>query len=317
MARVEFLKDMIRMSMRFVPNQLLAYRLCASQGHWLIQAPPGFRVDECLADGMPGHWLSHPERCGPRVILYLHGGGYAIGSNRTHIELACRIAEAAEAQVFMLEYRLAPENPYPAALDDAVAAYRYLLRHGVRSDQIVIAGDSAGGGLSLATAMRLRDLGDPQPAAVVGLSPWLDLDCHLSSRSPRQPHDPLMTPERIRYFADRYAGIVDKRDPGISPFFGELSDLPPTLIQVGQDEILLCEAQAFRERALASGVSLELQVWPDMFHVWHFASRVLREGQQAIDEIGRFVQQWVPVYWRDALDSEVSAAWRGMRLASA
>lgn len=299
MTRISVLKNMIRLGMRFVPNQLGAYRFCAAQGRWLIQAPPGFQMTECLVDGMPGLWLGHVDKCQPRVVLYLHGGGYAIGSNRTHVELACRIAEAAEAQVFMLEYRLAPENPYPAALDDAVHAYRYLLANGVRAEQIVVAGDSAGGGLTFATVMRLKALGIALPAAVVGLSPWLDLSCSLSAVSPRQPHDPLMTHQRIRHFAELYSGRHAATEPGISPLFGDPEGLPPTLIQVGGDEILVCEARAFQELAQAAGVALELQEWPGMFHVWHFAARLLPEGARAIAAIGDFVRRSVPVYQRD------------------
>ncbi|MBK8971687.1 MAG: alpha/beta hydrolase [Hahellaceae bacterium] len=308
MTRVKLIKDMIRMGMRFVPNHLLAYRFFSLQGHWLFQLPPGFHAHPGQVAGLQALWLSHESRCQPRVLLYLHGGGYVIGSNQTHLELACRIAEAAEAQVFMLEYRLAPENPYPAALDDALFAYRYLLSQGVRHDQIIIAGDSAGGGLALATVMRLRDLGMPMPAAAVGLSPWLDLSCELSAVSPRQQHDPLMTHQRIKHFADHYAQQTCKRDPGLSPFFGELEGLPPCLVQVGGDEILLCEARAFHARAEAQGASVELQIWPDMFHVWHFAARILPESHRAIEAIGEFIQRQVPVFQRPSTETDAFKA---------
>ncbi len=249
---------------------------------------------------MPALWLSHKSDCESRVILYLHGGGYVVGSNRTHLELACRIGQASQAQVMMLEYRLAPENPYPAALDDAVISYRYLLENGVKAQNIIVAGDSAGGGLTVALLLALRDAAMPMPAGAVCLSPWLDLSCSFSSQSPRLRRDPLITPERIRFFARHYASGHSLLVPGISPFYGELQGLPPMLIQIGGDEILLNECKLFSRRAQRYDVPVQLHVWPHMFHVWHMAARILPQAQSAIADIGEFVQQQVPLTMRDA-----------------
>ncbi|OZG75273.1 esterase [Hahella sp. CCB-MM4] len=300
MNRTKVVKDMIRLGMRFIPNHLLAYRLCASQSIWFVHPPTGFRCEAGLAFGIPALWLSHERECDARVILYLHGGGYVVGSTRTHLELACRIGRASQAQVMMLEYRLAPENPYPAALEDAVLAYQYLLDNGVKAHNIIVAGDSAGGGLTLATVMAIRDSGLPVPAGAVCLSPWLDLSCCFSSISHRIQRDPIITPERVRFFARHYAAGQSLIDPGISPYFGDLRDLPPVLIQVGSDEILLNECKYFCRRAKRIGVPVHLHVWPHMFHVWHFAARLLPQSRSAIRDIGQFVQTQAPVHRRKA-----------------
>lgn len=300
MGRAYWLKELIRLGISMVPNELSAYRFCSRQGHRLARVPSGFDLTPCLTQGMPGLWIHHPPTCKSRVILYLHGGGYVIGSNRTHLDLACRLARAAEAQVFMLEYRLAPEHPYPAALEDAVLAYQHLLGHGVRPDQVVIAGDSAGGGLTVATLMALRDRKLPLPAAGVCLSPWLDLSCSLSSQSRRQVCDPLLTPSRIRKFADYYAQGEEKSRPGISPFFGDPKGLPPLMLQVGRDEILLEEIEQFAANVRLHGGFVDLDIWHGMFHVWQMTASLLPDGARAITRLGEFIQREVPVYRREA-----------------
>ncbi len=295
MTRAAIIKSLIRLGIRFVPNELTAYRFFSGTGHYLIHAPKDFQVDATRVENIPVLWVNHRTHCSSRVILYLHGGGYTIGSNRTHLELAARIARAAKAQMLMVEYRLAPEHPYPAALEDAMTAYQYLLHERVSPEKIVIAGDSAGGGLAVALLQSLRDKKMPAPAGAVCLSPWLDLSCSMSSLSTTRKRDPLITPGRIRFFARHYAGINDRTQPGLSPFFGELDNLPPILIQVGGDEILLPECKLFTSRANQRGSSVELQVWPGMFHVWQFAARFLPEGRQAIQKIGMFIRDVSPV----------------------
>ncbi|RMF17024.1 MAG: alpha/beta hydrolase [Gammaproteobacteria bacterium] len=293
--RTEWLKAMIRNGMRFIPNTLDAYRFCSSQSFWLVHPSRNVEVDRVRHVEPQGVWVSHRKGCSSRVVLYLHGGGYVIGSTRTHLELAGRIARAARAQIYMPEYRLAPEHPFPAALNDAMDAYRYLLDEQVDPARIVIAGDSAGGGLALATLQAIRDAALPMPAAAVALSPWLDLSCSLCAHSSRRGHDPLITAARIRFFARQYAGGQDPAHPGMSPLHGHLQGLPPTLIQVGGDEILMEECQAYARRARLHGSAVTLDVWPHMFHVWHFASRILPEGGHALRDIGLFIRTHVPV----------------------
>ncbi len=303
MQRVVAMKRAIRLGIRLVPNRLGAYRFCARVAPLLIRAPAHCAVDWMTVGERPALWLAHQRHCDSRVVLYLHGGGYAIGSNRTHIELAGRLARAARAQVLMLEYRLAPENPFPAAVEDVLSAYRYLLEQRVGAGQVLLAGDSAGGGLAVATAMAIRDLGLPAPAGVVGISPWLDLSCGLSSAFAAQSRDPLITPSRIRFFAGHYAAGRDPTHPWMSPLFGELEDLPPTLIQVGSDEILLAECRAFAERAARVRVPVMVEEWPNMFHVWHMTAGLLPEGRQAIRRIGRFVREVAPAAPDDMIAS--------------
>lgn len=295
MNRAMLIKSFIRLGIRLVPNELTAYRFFSGGGHLLVRPPKNFQIDATRVDDIPVLWVNHRTDCSSRVILYLHGGGYAIGSNRTHLELAARIARAAKSQMLMVEYRLAPEHPYPAGLNDALKVYQYLLKERVLPEKIVIAGDSAGGGLAIALLQTLRDKKIPMPAAAVCLSPWLDLSCSISSLSKTLKRDPLITPKRIRFFAKHYAGINDRTQPGLSPFFGELDNLPPMLIQVGGDEILLPECKLFTKRANKLGSVVELQVWPGMFHVWQFAASILPEGQQAIQKIGLFIRKASPV----------------------
>ncbi len=295
MNRAELIKQVIRLGMKIIPNKLSAYRFCSNSGHYLVRPPKHFQIDVARVGEVQVAWLNHRTHCSSRVILYLHGGGYAIGSNYTHLELAARIGRAAKAQVAMAEYRLAPEHPYPAALEDAYAVYDYLLQQRIDPSRIVIAGDSAGGGLTVALLQYIKKQKRPMPAGAVCLSPWLDLSCSISTLSKELSQDPLISPERIKYFARHYAGNADRTQPGLSPFFGDLSGLPPILIQVGEDEILLAECRLFTKRANQRGSAVELEVWPGMFHVWQFAARFLPEARTAINKIGLFVRRIAPV----------------------
>lgn len=293
--RQNLIKQLIRVSMRFVPNDLVSYRLFARSAPFFFRPGKDYQIDHTHIGSIPVTWINHRTLCSSRVVLYLHGGGYAIGSVQTHMELVARIARAARAQVLMVEYRLAPEHPYPAALHDALAAYRYLLGERVAPEKIVVAGDSAGGGLSVALLQEIRNQRLPAPAGAVCLSPWLDLSCSLSTHAQTVQLDPLISPHRIRFFARHYAAQHDRTHPGISPFFGELEQLPPILIQVGSDEVLLPECELFCRRAKNHGTRVELEVWPGMFHVWQFAARFLPEGRQAINKIGMFIREVAPV----------------------
>lgn len=301
MEPVVAMKTVIRLGIRFVPNRLGAYRLFSRLAPILIRPPAGCAIDQLEVGDRSALWLAHPHHCDARVVLYLHGGGYTIGSNRTHVELAGRLARAARAQVLMVDYRLAPEHPFPAAIEDALAAYRYLLDRRVGARQIILAGDSAGGGLAVALALAIRDLGLARPAGVVGISPWLDLSCRLSAAQAPRSRDPLISPARIDFFARQYLGGHERTHPWISPLYGDLRDLPPMLIQVGSDEILLPECKAFARRGRRAGNLIRLEEWPDMFHVWHFAAGLLPEGRQAIHRIGRFSAEVAPTGERSSL----------------
>jgi monoterpene epsilon-lactone hydrolase len=249
------------------------------------------KCEAVSAGGVPAEWIVPPEAAEDRVILYLHGGGYVMGSINTHRAMIARIARASHAKALALDYRMAPEYPFPAAVDDACAAYRWLIAEEYKPGRIVIAGDSAGGGLTLATLLALRDSGAPLPAAAVPISPWTDLEGTGASVETRAAADPMVDKEGLVRMGKMYIGDRDPKNPLASPLYADYKGLPPMLIQVGDAEILLDDATRVAERARAAGVKVELEAWPEMFHVWHVFAKILPEGQQAIDRIGEYVLQ--------------------------
>jgi acetyl esterase/lipase len=192
--------------------------------------------------------------------------------------------------VFAIDYRLAPEHPFPAAVEDAVAGYRWLLSTGVDPAQIIIGGDSAGGGLTVATLVALKDAGERLPSGAVCISPWTDMALTGESLVSKAEADPMITTDGITRVRDAYVGAADPRAPLASPIYAGLSGLPPMLIHVGENEVLLDDSTRLAERAKAAGVDVTLEVWPEMFHVWHFFAAMLPEGQQAIERIGEWVR---------------------------
>ncbi len=251
--------------------------------------PADIRYLPLAVGDVPAEWISWRDP-GPGVILYLHGGAYALGSINTHREFIARLASAARASCLALGYRLAPEHPYPAALEDGLTAYRWLLSHGYNPSQIILAGDSAGGGLALAMLLALRDASEPLAAGAICISPWTDLTATGASIQSKAKVDSILDPKSLARYARYYAGDRDLTDPLISPHYAELHGLPPLLIQVGSDEILLDDAQRFAERAQAAGVAVTLEVWQEMFHVFQLVP-VLPEAKEALQHIGRFVTQ--------------------------
>jgi acetyl esterase/lipase len=251
--------------------------------------PPDTKVEEVDAGGNLADWISVPQSESTRVVLYLHGGGYVIGSRRTHRELAARIAAAARARVLVLEYRLAPEAPFPAAVDDATAAFRWMRAQGIAAASIAIAGDSAGGGLTLATLLALRDAGDALPACAICLSPWTDLEGTGASARPGVVDDPMVGVEGLRAMGRVYAGDA-LRNPLAAPLYGEFKDLPPLLIQVGTREILLDDATRVAERAKEQGVDVTLEIEAGAPHVWQVFPGI-PESTAAVERIGAFVRE--------------------------
>lgn len=242
------------------------------------------------ADGVPAEWIDSPETIDTRAILYLHGGGYNLGSVHTHHALAARIGRACRARVLTIAYRLAPEHLFPAALDDAMRAYCWLLAEGVQPDQLALAGDSAGGGLAIATLVSLRYHGEPMPAAAVCLSPWVDLELTGHSLTANAAADPVLTRAALHAWAKNYLGGKNPRTPLASPLYADLHGLPPLLLQVGAEEILYDDAVRLAERALAAGVQVELEVSKNMFHGWHLFASKLPEAQQAITHVAKFIE---------------------------
>jgi acetyl esterase/lipase len=254
-----------------------------------LMLPPGSAVfRDAPLGGVPGTWTEAggTSAVGP-CILYLHGGGYCVGSPRTHAALTGHLAARTRARVYAPDYRLAPEHPCPAAIDDAVAAYRGWLAEGTDPRRLVIAGDSAGGGLALAAALRLRDEGLPLPRALVLFSPWVDLA--LAQFDDACRGEIMLTRRWVEQCARAYLGSRPGTDPAASPLHADLRGLPRTLIQVGTDEVLLPDSRRLRERLADSRVAVTLEEYPRRWHVFQSSAGVLRDADRALDSVARFV----------------------------
>jgi acetyl esterase/lipase len=243
------------------------------------------------AGGVPAEWIAAPGVADDRVLLFLHGGGYIMGSMRTHREVISRLSRATGMRALGLEYRLAPENPFPAAVEDTIAAYRWLVFTGIAPQKIVIGGDSCGGGQTVATLVALRYLGEPLPAAGVCISAWTDLTQTAESFTTKAAVDPFVQRELLEFMANTYLGGRDRRTPLASPLYADLQGLPPLLLQVGSAETLLDDSTRLADRAKAAGVEATLEVWDDMIHIWPIFAAILPEGQQAIERIGAFIRE--------------------------
>jgi acetyl esterase/lipase len=253
--------------------------------------PESIKVEPLTAGGVPAEWVFSSKSASDRVVLYLHGGGQVMGSCNTHRGLASDLALASSVRVLLIDYRLAPENPPPSGLEDAMGAYRWLISQGIDNGRIVIAGDSAGGGLTISTFVALRDAGDPLPAAGVLLSPMVDWAIDGESVTSRAQYDPMLTKQSLNEAATWLCGDQDPKTPYISPLYAELHGLPPLYIVVGADEILLSDSTRLTERVAMAGGGVSLEVWPDMWHVFQFFASVLPEGKQSLEKIGVFIRK--------------------------
>jgi len=252
-----------------------------------LPLPEGATRADFEKDGIGLCHIGVPEARNDRGVLYLHGGGYVLGSLDTHAELMARIAASCRAPVLGVDYRLAPESPFPAAVDDAVTSYERLIDQGIKPESIVLAGDSAGGGLALACMLALKAADKPLPAGAMLLSPWSDLTATGESIKTRAKVDPMISPELLQPMADTYIGGADAANPLISPLFGELAGLPPLLIQVGDYEILLDDSTRLAAAAKTAGVSVELEIFDGGFHVFQNQPH-LPESAQALASMGKF-----------------------------
>jgi epsilon-lactone hydrolase len=256
----------------------------------LVPRPPARTTTEVVdVGGVEAYRISTPASLPNRYLLYLHGGAYVAGSPALYRHFTWRIAEATRSTLLAIEYRLAPEHPFPAALTDAVAAYRWLLAHAADPKGLAIIGDSAGGGLALATLMKIRDQGLPLPATAVAMSPWTDLALTGASLRLNAKVDCMVNSEEMPSIADMYLAGTDPRNPYASPLYGNPAGLPPILIQVGSEEVLLDDAARMAERLRNAGGKVELEIWPRMPHVWQLFVPLLPEAHRAIAQIGRFV----------------------------
>ena len=257
----------------------------------------GFTIDvparygRVNAGGVTAEWVTAEGASDSRVVLYFHGGGYIIGSPRTHRAMLAHLSRDAAARVLALDYRLAPEHPFPAPVEDSVAAYRWLLTEGFDPARIALGGDSAGGGLTVAALVQIRYLGLPMPAAGVCVSPWVDMEGLGESMETRAAADPMVNKENLMVSAKTYLGGADPRAPLAAPLYADLRGLPPLLIQVGDAETLLDDSTRLAGVAREAGVDVRMDVWDDMIHVWHVFAPILPEGKQAVKQAGDFIKK--------------------------
>jgi monoterpene epsilon-lactone hydrolase len=250
-----------------------------------FKIPKDFIINKQSINGIQAEFID-VESSKKGVILYLHGGAYAVGSVKVHREFLTRLVKACQIKVLAIDYRLAPEHPFPAALEDSLAAYNWLISEGYDPLTIVIAGDSAGGGLAIATLLALREHQTPLPSCAVCLSPWLNLT--PTGQKKNNNNDPILNPEILGVFSHYYAGLSDAANPLISPLFADLKGLPPILIQAGTNEILIDEIQQFYEKAQQANIQITIDRWPGLFHVFQIIP-IIPETQRSLDNIAKFI----------------------------
>ena len=241
---------------------------------------------------VPGEWSIVPGSDAGRVLMFLHGGGYCSGSILSHRRMVTEAGRAAGVRTLAVGYRLAPEHPFPAALNDALAAWRFLGDEGIAAAHVGIGGDSAGGGLTVALINALRDDKEPLPACAWLVSPWTDLTMSGSTLTTKDKTDPIIHKAYLQELADAYlAGGVNAKDPRVSPLYADLRDFPPTLIQVGSAETLLDDATRFAAALGAADVPITLEIWPHMMHAWHLWNAHLEPGRRALTSAGAFIRR--------------------------
>jgi acetyl esterase/lipase len=283
----------IREMLRANPLQGDLATMRANMERGSAAAPPlpgDVKREPANAGGVPAEWIAAPGARDDRALVYFHGGGYAMGSLATHRPLCARLSRLASVRVLNVGYRLAPEHPHPAAVDDATAAVRWVYAQGFAPSRVALGGDSAGGGLTLAALLALRDAGAPLPAAAFCISPWTDLSASGDSIETKAAADPMVTEGPLREMAALYLAGKDPRTPLASPLFANLRGLPPLLVQVGSDELLLDDATRLASRARDAGVDVTLEIWEDMFHVWHAFGDMLPEAVRACERIAAWLR---------------------------
>jgi acetyl esterase/lipase len=253
---------------------------------------PDVKLEEAELDGVPGEWSIVPGSDAARALLFFHGGGYCSGSIVSHRRMVTEAGRAARMRTLAVQYRLAPEHPYPAAHEDAMKAWRFLRGQGIAARDIAVGGDSAGGNLTITLINRLRAAGE-EPACAWLASPWTDLTMSGASLETKAAIDPLIHKAYLEELADSYAPKpIDRMDPLISPLFADLTGFPPVLIQVGSAETLMDDSVRFARAAGLADVNVTLQVWPHMIHAWPMWNAKLREGREALEQVGAFVRRW-------------------------
>ena len=274
------------------PPSLEERRMGANMMGARFQDLDGIRTESVDADGVPAEWVSAPDSENGH-ILYLHGGGYVTGSVISHRGMAANLSRTSGCRVLTIDYRLAPENKHPAQVEDARTAYRWMLNNGADPSTLFIAGDSAGGGLTVATLLAIRDAGDPMPAGGICISPWVDMEGMGESMNTKAGIDPMVSKEGLEEMATYFLGEGDRRDPLAAPLHADLTGLPPLLLIVGTAEVLLDDAVRLHENAQAASVNCTLEIWDDMIHIWPWFAPFLPEGQQAMEQMGVFIKEQI------------------------
>jgi acetyl esterase/lipase len=251
------------------------------------------RLEPVDLGGVPGEFSLAPGSDALRVLMFFHGGGFCSGSIKSHRRMVTEAGRAARMRTLAVQYRLAPEHPFPAAHEDALTAWRYLRAQGIAAEHIAVGGDSAGGNLTICLINALRAAGEAGPACAWLASPWTDLTMSGASLAAKDAVDPLIHKGYLEELASAYAGARDRRDPTISPLFSDLRGFPPTLVQVGSAETLLDDAVRFAESAGLADVAVTLEVWPHMIHAWPMWNAKLADGRRALEQAGAFVRRWM------------------------
>jgi monoterpene epsilon-lactone hydrolase len=262
----------------------------ASAGKFMGRPPKDVEVENINIDGINAAWIRPIGADKSKVLLHIHGGGYVTGSIASYLRMCILIAQTLKVNVLLPAYRLAPEHPFPAALDDVLKIYRWLLSQGCQPKDILISGDSAGGGLSVASVLALRDQGDELPAAVICMSPWTDLTMQGRSHITNSKTEAMLNADSLREWALAYTSEQNFRNPLVSPIFADFHNFPSLLIQVSADEVLLDDAVALAEKAKSAGVDVSLKIWDGMWHVWHALGELIPESKTAFEETNQFVR---------------------------
>lgn len=290
------LKGVVRMGLKPVlrPGVSVTFQRRWVGGLTATMLPPrGTRASALNMDGVPGERVTVGEAADGIAVLYLHGGGYCVGSPPGYRVITGRLAKNSGAAAYVPDYRLAPEHPHPAALDDALRACRWLRKQG--ASRVAFAGDSAGAGLALATALKLRDAGESLPVALALISPWVDLAARGESMRTHAQRDPMLSPEGLARWAREYLGDLPADHPFCSPLYADLRGLPPMLIQVGSEEVALSDAQRLHERAGNAGVDAQLHEFPGLWHDFQLHAGLLGESDAALAELGAFLHRHLDV----------------------
>jgi monoterpene epsilon-lactone hydrolase len=262
----------------------------AKTARFMGRIPMGMQIERTEVDGLPVAWICPTGADRNKALLFLHGGGYVTGSVESHLMMCIPMAQMLKMNLLVPEYRLAPEHPFPAALEDALKAYRWLLTRGCQPAVIIVSGDSAGGGLSLATALALRDAGEPLPAAVICMSPWADLTHQGKSHITKSDAEVMLKTDVLKAWALCYTNESNLTNPLVSPVYADFHGFPPLLIQVGSEEILLDDARMVADKARADGVDVTLKIWDGMWHVWQALGDLLPENKVTFEEVEEFVR---------------------------